>query len=204
LAKFAPGIRERRIPVQQEAVSFISEEDYLETEDISEIKHEYYEGEIFVMTGASEKHNLIASNLIITLGIQLKKRPCRVYPGDMRVKIEQTGLYTYPDVSVVCGERKFDGKKSNTLLNPDVIIEVLSDSTESYDRGEKFRQYRLISSLKEYVMVSQHSRKIEKYSRTEGQKWIFTETGEDSPAIELESIGCVLEISEVYDKTEDL
>jgi len=188
--------------MQQKAESFIFESEYLEMEEISEVKHEYYQGEIFAMAGASEKHNLIVTNLIFILESKLRKRPCRVYPGDMRLKIEETGLYTYPDVMVVCGERKFSGEKKNTLLNPDVIIEVLSDSTEGYDRGEKSRHYRRIDSLKEYLLISQKFKMIEKYSRTSEQRWLLTESDKADGIILIESIGCELNLSEVYDKTD--
>ncbi len=189
--------------MQPKTVSLISETEYFELERNSEIKHEYYQGEIFAMAGASEKHNVIVSNVIISLGVQLKKKPCRVYPGDMRLKIEETGLYTYPDVMVACGERKFGDEKLDTLLNPDVIIEVLSDSTETYDRGDKFLNYRLLDSLKEYVMISQNYRKIEKYSVNEYGKWVLTETDDENHVIFLESIGCELKLAEVYDKVEE-
>ncbi len=189
---------------QDAAVPMISEAEYLEMERASETKNEYYEGEVFAMTGASRRHNIIVSNVIIELGSQLKKKPCIAYPSDMRLKIKASGLYTYPDVMVVCGEEKFGDEKQDTLLNPDVIIEVLSDSTESYDRGEKFENYRKLDSLKEYVMISQKRRKMEKYARTENRQWLLTESDEEHPMIILESIGCELKLSEVYDKTEDI
>ncbi len=189
--------------MEQRAVEFISEEEYLAQERSSEEKYEYYGGEVFAMAGASEKHNLIVTNVLSELRSQLKKRPCRVYPSDMRLKIEATGLYTYPDVMVLCGEREFGDDNLDTLLNPDVIIEVLSDSTESYDRGKKFWNYRTLESLKAYVMISQNSRRMEKYSRNKDGSWTFTEADDDHPLIVLESIGCNLEIAEVYDKVED-
>ncbi len=192
----------------QKEISGISEAEYLEYEMASEIKYEYYQGEIFAMAGASREHNLITANIIGELRNQLKKKPCRLYPSDMRLQIETTGLYTYPDVMVVCGEEKFLDEKENTLLrqssvtllNPDIIIEVLSDSTEGYDRGVKFSHYRKLRSLKEYVMISQRIRKIERYFRNEDQQWVLTETDDEHPAIILEAIDCKLDISEVYDK----
>ena len=189
--------------MQEKSVPLISQEEYLANERSSETKSEYYQGEIFAMASASERHNLIVANIIGELRSQLKKKPCRVYPSDMRLKIEETGLYTYPDVIVVCGEREFDDEKSDTLLNPDVIIEVLSDSTESYDRGRKFWHYRKLKSLKEYVMISQNTLSMEKYAKDETHSWIFTETDDAHTMIFLESIGCELSLSEVYDKTED-
>ncbi|OQY59447.1 MAG: hypothetical protein B6245_06540 [Desulfobacteraceae bacterium 4572_88] len=125
------------------------------------------------------------------------------YPSDMRLKIEETWLYTYPDVMVVCGEEKFGNEQQDILLNPDVITEVLSDSTEGYDRGAKFGFYRTLSSLREYVIISQNSQKMEKYSRNEAGQWVLTESDAEHPGILLESIDCELPLSEVYDKVED-
>jgi len=181
-------------------IPYLSEEEYLERERNCETKNEYFDGEIFAMSGASRKHNLIVSNVIITLGAQLKKKPCRVYPSDMRLKIERTKLYTYPDVMIVCGKEIFADNREDMLLNPDVIVEVLSDSTESYDRGKKFSHYRQIASLREYVLISQNMRKIEKFSKTGHLRWIWEETDEEHPEIILESVGCSLHLDEVYDK----
>ena len=188
--------------MQQKTISLITEAEYLELERHSETKNEYFQGEIFVMAGASECHNLIVSNLIIALGTQLRNKPCRVYPSDMRLKIEDAGLYTYPDVMLVCGEREFSDEKQDTLLNPDVITEVLSDSTEGYDRGAKFGFYRTLSSLREYLMISQNSQKMEKYTRNDAGQWVLTESDAEHPGILLESIDCELLLSEVYDKTD--
>jgi len=186
--------------MQPQVVPYITEEEYLEFERNSDIKHEYFDGEIFAMSGASETHNLIVVNVIFSLMSQLKKKPCRVYPSDMRLKIETTKLYTYPDVMIVCGERKFDDDHKDMLLNPDVIIEVLSDSTENYDRGKKFEHYRKIGSFKEYVLISQNIRKIERFLKTEHLRWISDETDEEHTEIILESVGCALNLDEVYDK----
>ena len=183
-----------------QTIPYLSEEEYLELERNSETKHEYFDGEIFAMSGASRKHNLIVANVVGELRSQLKKRPCRVYPSDMRLKIESTKLYTYPDVMIVCGKEIFADDREDMLLNPDVIIEVLSDSTESYDRGKKFGHYRQIASLKEYVLISQNSRKIEKFLKTEHRQWIWDETDEENPEIILESVECALHLDEIYDK----
>jgi Uma2 family endonuclease len=188
--------------MQELAVTYITEEEYLTSERYSEDKHEYYRGEIFAMTGASERHNLIELNAASELRVQLKKTPCRVYPSDMRLKIHETGLYTYPDVMIVCGKREFVDDKQDMITNPDVIIEVLSDSTEKYDRGKKFGHYRKLESLKEYIMISQHERRIEKYLRNNAGFWIFTESDEEHPLMKLESVPCTLDLSEVYDKVE--
>ena len=128
---------------------YYTPDEYLALERKAEYKSEYFGGEIFAMTGASRKHNLVAGNIFAALHLQLKKRPCEIYPSDMRVKVSPTGLYTYPDVAVVCGEPMFDDEQKDTLLNPTVLVEVLSKSTASYDRGEKFEHYRKIKSLAE-------------------------------------------------------
>ena len=123
----------------------LTAEDYLAIERSAEFKSEFFDGEIFAMSGASEPHNIIVTNTIIELGNQLKKRPCKLYANDMRVKVDPTGLYTYPDLVVMCGKAQFDDTHFDTLLNPTLIIEVLSDSTEAYDRGRKFEHYRKLN-----------------------------------------------------------
>src|SRR5215211_8263317 len=145
--------------------TLLSPEEYLAIERKSEIKHEYFAGEVFAMVGASKRHNLITANIIRLLGNQLADRPRNVYPSDMRVKVSATGKYTYPDVVVACDEEQFDDEEKDTLLNPVVIFEVLSESTEAYDRGKKFEQYQQIESLTEYVLVAQEPHRIEQYVR---------------------------------------
>jgi Uma2 family endonuclease len=189
--------------MQEKAIDYITEQEYLDMERESEIKHEYFDGEIFAMTGASEKHNLIVTNIIRELSNLLRKTPCRIYPGDMRLKIEETGLYTYPDVMIACKDRRFGDEARDTLLNPDVIIEVLSDSTESYDRGKKFENYRKIPSLKEYVLISQHHEKIERFYKNENGQWVLTESDAQHPKMALESVGSELLVSAVYEKVWD-
>lgn len=174
--------------------------EYLARERLSETKHEYFAGEIFAMAGASRAHNLITANVIAALHAQLKHRPCTTYPSDMRLKVEATGLYTYPDVSVVCGEAMFDDEQQDTLLNPTLIVEVLSKSTENYDRGEKFRQYRRLTSLQEYLLVAQDTYHIEHYVRQPDNQWLLSETNEVEDAIHLPSITCSLELADVYAK----
>lgn len=184
----------------EEPIKFITEEEYLAYELKSDHKSEYFDGQIMDMAGASERHNAISMNLSITLGMQLKNKDCQVYAGDMRLKVENTGLYAYPDLQIVCPEKKFSDDKPDTLLNPVVILEILSDSTESYDRGAKFAHYRQIPSLKEYVLISQNQKKIEKYQLNSADRWELEETTENNQTIEISSIGCGLELAEVYDK----
>ena len=182
--------------------SLLTPEEYLAIERKAETKSEYFAGEIFLMAGASEKHNLIVANLVGEFRMQLKKRPCKVYPSDMRVKIQTTRLYTYPDVVVVCTEPEFEDDRNDTLLNPTLIIEVLSDSTEAYDRGKKFEHYRTLNTLSDYLLVSQDNPRVEYYIRQPDGKWLFSAYNNLQDKIELSSIECALPLVEIYDKVE--
>jgi len=175
-------------------------EEYLAMDRQSEYKNEYFDGEIFAMTGASRKHNLISVNVASSLNSQLTDRDCEVYASDMRVKVNPTGLYTYPDVVVVCGVPGFEDKETDTLLNPTVIIEVLSKTTEGYDRGDKFEHYRSIESLSEVVLIAQDKHHIEHYRRQEGGQWVLTETNNLQDRIKLTSINCELALHDIYKK----
>ena len=177
----------------------ITPEEYLRMERASQEKHEYYRGEVFAMTGASRDHNLIAQNTSRQLGNQLDEHPCEVYQSDMRVKIPTTGAYTYPDVVVVCGKPEFEDGELDTLLNPTVIIEVLSSSTEKYDRGRKALYYRSIASLKEYVLIAQDSVQVEHYGRQENQ-WSLTDISSIDATLTLASISCSINIRDIYKK----
>jgi Uma2 family endonuclease len=181
---------------------YLSPEDYLALERSAEFKSEYFDGEIFAMTGASESHNLIVINTIRELSSQLKKRPCKVYANDMRVRVSPTGLFTYPDVMVVCGQAQFDDSHLDTLLNPTLIVEVLSDSTEAYDRGRKFEHYRKLESLAEYVLITQHRPHVESYRRQPDQRWVFAESDGLDGGLRLDAIDCELALAEIYDKVE--
>ena len=180
----------------------LSPEDYLALERSADFKSEYFDGEIFAMTGASEPHNLIVVNAGAELRQQIKKRPCKLYANDMRVKVSPAGLYTYPDLIVVCGKAQFDDVQFDTLLNPTLIIEVLSDSTEAYDRGRKFEHYRKLESLAEYVLVAQHRPHVESYRRQPDQQWLLTESTGLESVFRLDSIDCELALAEIYDKVE--
>jgi len=186
--------------VHQKAL--LTPEEYLAYERKSETKNEYLGGELFGMAGASERHNLIVANLVAEFRSQFKRRPCKVYPSDMRVKIPATGLYTYPDVSVVCGEAEFEDDHRDTLLNPTLIVEVLSDSTEAYDRGKKFEHYRTLDSLSDYLLVAQDSPSVEHYVRQPDDKWLLTPYKSLQSAIALASVDCTLSLVEVYDKVD--
>jgi Uma2 family endonuclease len=178
--------------------------DYLAAERRAEGgKSEYLDGEVIAMSGASRAHNLIALNLAASLHDQLKGRPCETYAGDMRVHTPATGLYTYPDVVVVCGEPRFDDAALDTLLNPTLLIEVLSSSTESYDRGRKFAHYRTLESLREVVLVSQDEVRVELFTRQQHGHWLLSEASRLDEAVPLGSIGCELRLADVYDRVID-
>ena len=180
----------------------ITPEEYLELEREAEEKSEYYRGQIFAMAGASEKHNRITVNTVISLGVQIKGRSCSLYSNDLRVKVSQTGLYTYPDAIVVCGPVQFDDTNRDTLLNPTVVIEVLSESTEAYDRGRKFDHYRTVDSLTDYLLLWQDDPTVEHFVRQTGGQWLLTATKGLDAVVTIDSIGCVLPLSEIYDKIE--
>ncbi len=180
----------------------LSEEAYLALERASPIKHEYLRGRIFAMTGAKEPHNLIAGNTLAALHAQLRRKPCRVYPSDMRVKVVQTGLNTYPGVMVVCGQPQFTDDVRDTVVNPTVIIEVLSASTERYDRGLKFQNYRTIDTLRDYILISQSSHRIEHYTRQDHGLWLLQECTSLDQTVTLRSIDCTLLLADIYEKVE--
>jgi Uma2 family endonuclease len=179
---------------------FITPEEYLHREKNAEFRSEYFRGEMFAMAGASANHNLIVGNCVQTLGLQLKKKPCLVYPSDLKLRIEATGLYTYPDLSVVCGEPQLEYNGIEVLLNPMVLVEVLSDSTEACDRGKKFEHYRTIPSLKHYVLVAQDRHSMDCFSRQPDGSWSLTSCQSTEGNVELDTVECKLLATEVYDK----
>ncbi len=186
--------------MSQRVIRYISPEEYLRLERQADHKSEYVNGEIFAMTGASLAHNLVAGNIFGELRQQLKGRQCHAYTNDMRVKITATGLYTYPDVVVVCGEPKFEDKYFDTLLNPTVLIEVLSPSTERYDRIAKSSYYRTLDSLAEHLLVAQDEVRLEQYVKQSNGQWLLFESTSLEGLVELASINCTLALRDVYDK----
>lgn len=174
-----------------------SPEEYLAIERQSEERHEYLDGEIVAMSGGTREHSLLASHLIRELGIALLDRPCEVHGSDLRISLETGRRYTYADVVVLCGEPAFDNGERDTLLNPQVIFEVLSDSTENYDRGEKFEHYRALKSLTDYLLVSQKRIRVEHYQRQQGDRWLLETLG-PGQRIKLVSLGCELAVEEIY------
>ncbi len=179
----------------------MSVEEYLAFERQSEGKHEYLDGEVFAMTGASRQHNRISWNIVGALDPQLRDGGCEGFVGDMRLRIPDTGLYTYPDVVVVCGEPRFDDQKHlDTLLNPTLVIEVLSPSTEDYDRGRKFAHYRTLETLKMVLFVAQDRVHVEVFARQPDNSWILTETDRLEDTLDLPAIGANLPLAQVYSR----
>jgi Uma2 family endonuclease len=178
---------------------YISVEEYLESEIHSLEKHEYYNGEIFAMAGATVEHNRIVSNSLVELGIKLKDKNCVPYASDLRIKAEQSRLYTYPDISIICGEIQKSDDKFDTVTNPTVLIEVLSESTKDYDRGTKFLMYRNIPSLQEYILIdSTGATKVEKYSKNNDGTWQLSDYEKISDIIELKSVGIEIVVEDIY------
>jgi Uma2 family endonuclease len=171
--------------------------EYLAWERLQPEKHEFHGGEVFAMAGATFEHNQIVINVGAELRDRLRQQPCRVCASDLRVKIPSTGLYTYPDASVVCGRPELEDDQLDTLLNPVVLVEVLSGSTEDYDRGTKFTNYRTIPSLRDYVLISTDKVLVEYFTRKEDASWVLREfrVGE---RFKLESVGCEIAVDELY------
>ena len=182
--------------------TYLTPEQYLEIERKAEYKSEYFAGEMFAMSGAKFEHVMMVGNITRELSEQLRSRQCFVLSADMRVRVTATGLYTYPDVAVVCGEPQLLDKELDTLLNPVLIVEVLSPSTEAYDRGRKFEHYRSIESLKEYLLVSSDRAHIDLFARQSDGRWLLTSADRLEETIELESVGCRLALAAVYEKVD--
>jgi Uma2 family endonuclease len=180
--------------------SFVNREEYLALERKAEYKSEYLNGGVFAMTGASRRHNLISTNLVTSLNVQLRGKQCEVYGSDMRLRVSAADLYTYADVVVVCGEPKFEDDYVDTLLNPTLVIEILSKSTERYDRIAKSGYYRTVDSLSEYLLVAQEEYRIEQYTKQVNEHWLLSETESLEGVVDLSSIACSLALRDVYDK----
>ena len=180
------------------ALKRITPQEYLIRERQSSLKSEFYQGEIFAMGGGSPNHSLIAANFVGEARSALKDKPCAVFSSDLRVQVQSTGLYTYPDATIVCGELEFDDDHRDTVINPTVIVEVLSDSTEKYDRGKKSNHYRQMASLKELVLISQDYPHVERFTRQPHGDWLFHEDRDLSTHFELKSLNISIAMSELY------
>jgi Uma2 family endonuclease len=175
----------------------LTPQQYLTLEREAEYKSEYYKGEVFAFAGASLRHNLIAANVLATIHNQLRGGPCSAFSSDMRITIPQIPHYTYADVVVVCGKPQLDDDFKDNLVNPIVIVEVLSPSTESYDRGKKFESYQRITSLVEYVLISQDRPRIEQFLRQQDSRWLYSEAS-TAGTLKLTSINCELAFYDIY------
>lgn len=187
---------------QQTQKKYISPEEYLAMEEKAKYKSEYYNGEIFAMAGGSINHSTIAINITSELRQLLKGKPCWVYNSDVRVLVEENGLYTYPDVSVVCTEPKFAEGRNDTITNPLIIVEVLSESTKSYDRAEKFELYRAIKSFQDYILIDQDRVYIEYFHKNENGLWILQVINNIDETLTIHSIASSIPLREIYDKVE--
>jgi Uma2 family endonuclease len=176
----------------------LSEQEYLEFERASSEKHEYADGEIFAMSGGTFEHSAVITNILGEARSALTDRRCRVLEPNMRLKVPATKRYVYPDASIVCGRPEFTDDTRDTLLNPRLIVEVLSDSTEAYDRGDKFAGYRSIPSVQEYVLASHKQPRIEVFTRQPDGSWTLRIYGPGERAV-LASVECSIEVDKVYD-----
>lgn len=186
--------------MSSQPIFYLSPEEYLALERRAEVKSEYIDGVMYQMAGGSERHNLIAANVIIEIGSRLRGRACRVYTSDLKVRVPNSTKFCYPDVSVVCGETKFADDEKDVVLNPILIVEVLSESTAGYDRGKKFLSYQQIESLQEYLLVSQDVHLVEHYIRREDGNWLYSKVEGLTGEITLPSIECQIMLSGIYEQ----
>jgi len=182
----------------------LTPDEYLALERQAETKSEYVDGAMYAMSGASPRHALITGNIVQALGGRLRDRPCYVFPSDLRINVSPTGLFTYPDVVIACGELKYRDDRRDTLLNPLVLFEVLSESTEAYDRGRKFEHCRTLPSLAEYLLVAQDKPHVEQFVRQGDGRWLLGEFNRPEDVLTLPSLGSTLAMAEIYAKVEAL
>ncbi len=169
---------------------YLSPEEYLKIERASQIRHEYHKGAMFAMTGATRAHNVIAGNVFAEFRQQFRDRDCEAYMAYMRVKVERKGLFTYPEVVAACDHPEFEDDTSDTLINPRVIVEVLSKSTEDYNRGTKFEMYRRIPSLQRYILIAQDRVRVEHFQRGDDDRWTLQDFNHLEEVLDLASIEC--------------
>ncbi len=178
----------------------LTPEEYLELDRASEIRNEYYDGRMYAMSGGTHAHGIIILNLGRQFGNALEGRPCVVTANDVRVQVEPGGLYTYPDLMVVCDTPRYRDNRRDTVLNPVLLIEVLSPSTEAYDRGFKSRQYRTMESLQEYALVSQSEPRVEVFRRAPDAEWVLTDFAGLEASARFRSVDCVVPLAKIYEK----
>ena len=179
--------------------NFISPEEYLEQERKATEKHEYYQGEVFAMSGTSLEHVIISRNVMIELGNKLKGKSCQPFGSDLRMHIPPNTLYTYPDLSIICGKPELTDEHFDTATNPTVLIEILSPSTRNYDMGIKFKLYRDIPTLKEYILVDSENVYVEKHTRQADNIWLLSEIKNTGDILKIESIQVTLALSDIYE-----
>ena len=187
-------------PVHAYNKKFYSIEEYLQMENEALEKHEYYKGEIFAMSGAGNRHNIISINIIVSLGNSLKGKSCQPFGSDMRIHIPENTLFIYPDISVICGDIISPNADENSATNPTVIIEILSPSTRNYDRGVKFMLYRAIPTLKEYILVEAESIHVEQFAINKEGLWQLKEFSSENDQLMLESVNVNLLLRDIYDR----
>jgi Uma2 family endonuclease len=179
-------------------VKYITQMEYLSAERAASQKYEYYNGEVFAMSGASLKHNVIFRNTYIKLGLKLQGKSCQPFGSDLRIHIPKNTLYTYPDITIICGEPETTDDTTDTISNPTVIIEILSKSKRDYDKGSKFTLYRDIPTLKDYILIDSESVRVEKYSRNVDNSWLLNEYKTEKDSLLIESIQESLSLSDIY------
>ena len=187
------------VPAKKKSIS-ISE--YFEMEEKSDIRHEYYKGEIFAFAGASINHGRIIGNINSKFLQKLANKNCESFSSDLKVRIEEVDLFTYPDILVICDKPEFYKDRDDTVLNPVLIIEVLSGSTKNYDRGEKFEFYRTVKSLQDYILVDQRRVHVEHFVRSAENKWVLTETSDINSSLEISNLKLEISLEEIYDRVE--
>lgn len=185
---------------QPEEKEHISPLEYFKGEETAEYKSEYYHGEIFAMSGASFNHNVISMNITSNLHGKLRDSSCFVFAGDMKIQIEEDDYYTYPDISIVCGDIEFAQNRDDIIKNPLVIIEILSKSTRSYDRGDKFSAYRGIRALQDYILIDQYTRHVEYFFKNDAGRWELEELRNNDEILNIRSVGIELPLESIYDR----
>ena len=188
--------------MQVSTKTYYSPQEYLELEEQAQQRHEYLDGQIIPIAGVKANHNTIALNLSSALNYNFKKKPYRVFISDLRLWIPNCGLYTYPDVMVVNTPLVYAENRQDTVINPIAIAEILSDSTEKYDRGDKFRMYRTIPSFQEYLLISQSAMQVEKFTKNDSQQWVLSEYAGKDSKITFDSFEFKISLDELYDRVE--
>ena len=178
----------------------LTPEEYFAWEETQEEKHEYIHGEVFAMSGATREHIDIAGNFYVALRLAFRRTECAAFTSDMRVQVEPDGRYTYPDLSAVCGEAAFLDQRKTTLTNPALVVEVLSDSTETYDKGAKLDAYRGVPSVREIVLVRQDRRAVSAYRREGDGRWTIEDLG-GAALLALQSVGVDVPLDDLYEGT---